>query len=129
MNPTTASPSFVSLPSNFTIHKQNITVKYSAQPTLEGPIVYRFQHRPAAAIAVPDRWGHPITPYDNTVLDVSASVKAMPEAVILYPGEQADVQVGLMQQAAGLVCAASVVPALVELLCSTIQSSSAMPHW
>jgi hypothetical protein len=94
LNPVTTSPASLSLPSNFTIHRQNITLKFTPQPYREDPITYRFKHRPAAAIVLPESsWGVGLTPYDDTVLDLSASVRASPDAVTLYPGEEIDVQV------------------------------------
>jgi hypothetical protein len=94
LNPVTTSPASLSLPSNFTIYRKNITLKFTPQPYQELPITYRFSHRPAAAIVLPEKtWGVALTPYDDSVLDVSASVRAAPEAVTLYPGEEIDVQV------------------------------------
>jgi hypothetical protein len=72
----------------------NVTLKFTPQPYQELPITYRFSHRPSAAVVLPAKtWGAAMTTYDDTVLDLSASVRASPEVVTLYPGEEIDVQV------------------------------------
>lgn len=106
-NPVITTPPFITLPSNFTIHRQQVTLYYTPTNTNQtvnntgnnvgdGQITYEVTHEGAAAYQLPtkDGWGRePLTPFDNTVLDITASVRVSPEYVTLLPGDRKSVTV------------------------------------